>query len=603
MKNKIQNFLGMGLALLAIVSCSNDELKYDTSVVRDFQIQLNGAPWSLNTGISTKPIFIYKNDGEFVANYSSHYQFALDNGTYRFVATDIPEAMITEPINLNDLVVPQALKADQKVNLSEAMVYESPFEEPLTMNILTRTGTLRLNAIDTKADKSYAIVKATVGVKRVGYHVIDETFISGDMEVARAKGTTSGGINYTDDFIVFATGAQENDVKVRFDLMTADSTIVKTKELAGAFQIFGDSITSVDFLLNEPDTPVIQNYSVTVNAADWTEESFAPDAPINVPQGYVYVSPSEDIDAVYNALVADASVSEVKLFLKAGENYQWGRIEISKPLSVLGQSASGTTSKSTLTMGNVTKIEGDIDFINFQNLVLEITDAYAYNFDLTTPFHIGEIKYEGCNIDNLGRALWRNDRHESTQLVDNFVINDCTFMNFAAGDRNYALINIADDNTISNITLSNSTIEILTAGFRGPIIGNQRNQTGADVSVSIKNCTFSLLGNPAINPFDFRADNANSLTLSFENNLFSGVSNNEGTWLVLDTSAGTKTISNNYRAGDFIMADWGVDPTQEPTATSNKADLFEDDATGNLTIKDSSSPVYTNSIGDPRWIN
>ena len=602
MKKIGQYILGCGLFLLIMTACTKEEIKYDTSVVRDFEIRLNGEPWSLNTGISTKPIFVYKEDGEFFANYSSHYRFALEKGTYYFVASDIPTQMISSPVNLNDLIIPQSAKADQKVNLSAAVPYKSPFNDKLTMDILSRTGTLRLKATDTKADKSYSIIRTIVAVKRVGYKTSDETFVQGDMDISRSMATSSGGINYTDDFILFRTDDSANSVRVRFELMNQDSVVLKTKELAGSFPIFADSITNVDFNLNDPDTPIIQDYKVTINSAEWTDESFNPGAPVIVPEGYTYVSPADNIGDVYNAMVADPSVAEVNLFLKANETYQWGRISISKPLSVKGQNPIGGKAKATLEMGNVTKIEGDIDFINFENLILNITDAYGYNFDLATPFHVNEIKYKGCNIDNLSRALWRNDRHESTQLVDNFILDDCTFMNFAAGGRNYALINIAQDNTISNIELINSTIEIIQTGFRGPIIGNQVNQNGADVSITVHNCTFSLLGNPGINPFDFRADNVNSLNINFEKNLFSGVSNGEGTWLILDGSAGTKTIANNYRAGDFIMADWGVSAEKEPVATSNKSELFEDYTTGNLLIKDKTSDVYLNSIGDPRWI-
>lgn len=600
---RLINCVLAGSAFLAVfVACTKEEVKYDTSVVRDFEIQLNGEPWSLNTGISTKPIFIYQEDGDFFANYSSHYRFALDNGIYKFVATDIPDQMIPSPVNLNDVVIPQSPRGDQKVNLSAPVSYQSPFDEKLTLNIQTRTGTLRLNAKDKKSDKSYSIIKTTVAVKRTAFKAVDESFTTGDMEIARAKATNSGGLNYTDDFILFRTDEEANAVKVRFDFMTADSVVVKSKELAGTFSIFADSITNVDFNLNDPDVPIIQDYKVTINAADWTDESFNPDAPVIVPDGYTYVSPSENIAAVYQAQLADPAISEIKLFLKAGESYSIGRIAISKPISIRGQNALGGRAKATLTMGNVTKIEGNVAYINYENLILTITDAYGFNFDLATPFHVGEVSFRGCNIDNLGRALWRNDNHQSTQLVQRFVIDNCTFMNFASGNRNYALINIAPDNTISNISLTNSTIEILQVGFRGPIIGNQRSQTGADVTVVVKNCTFSLLGYAAINPFDFRADNANSMTVDFENNLFSGISNGEGTWLMLDASAGTKTISNNYRTGDFLMATWGVDASQEPIATSVKADLFEDYTSGKLLIKDKTSAVYLNKIGDPRWI-
>ncbi|MGY5354596.1 DUF5123 domain-containing protein [Wenyingzhuangia sp. IMCC45467] len=603
MKNIKHNYkiIINSVLLLILTACAKEELKYNTSFVSDFSIQLNGEPWSLNTGISTKPIFIYKEDGSFFANYSSHYRFILEDGKYHFLATDIPEAMITSPTNLNELVIPQSIKADQAVNLSAAVPYSAPFKDALTMDIITRTGILRLNATDTKADKSYSVIKASVGVKRTGYYAVDETFEEGELTLSRAKATTSGGINYTDDFFVFKTDTPSNAVTVRFDFMNQDSVVLKTKTLAGNFNIYSDSITAVAVELNNTDEPIIQDYQVTVTPADWSDESFNPQAPIDIPDGYRYVAPSENIQEVYNAMVADATVSEIKLFLKANETYQLGRINITKPLDVKGQvTANG---RAILTMGRISRIEGDIDFINFENLTFEITDAYAYDFDLSVPFHVNQIKYKDCTMNNLSRALWRNDRNESLQLVDNFSIDDCVFMNFADGDRNYAFINIADNNTISNISITNSTFEILKTGFHGPIIGRLQNHAGADISINVQNCTFSLLGDPAINPFDFSTENINSLNLNFENNLFTGVSNNQGVWLTVDdTTAGTQTITNNYRAGDFIMSNWGVDPSQEPIASSNRADLFEDDTTGNLIIKDKSSAVYTNTIGDPRWI-
>nr|WP_288834145.1 hypothetical protein [uncultured Flavobacterium sp.] len=265
MKNSINSILFGVMLLLLVTACSKDVLQYDTSVVKNFEIQLNGEPWSLNTGISTKPIFIYENDGEFFANYSSHFSFALENGKYKFVATDIPEQMIKSPVNLNDLIIPQPVLADQKVNLSAAIPYDSPFEEPLTMNILTRTGILRLKAKDITPDPSYTNIKVTVEVKRSGYKVVDETFIQEDMEVYRTKKTTSGGVNYTDDFIVFQTDEEANEVSIRIDFMTDNLAVVKTKEISGSFPILADGVTQISFNLNDADTPIIENYELLIN--------------------------------------------------------------------------------------------------------------------------------------------------------------------------------------------------------------------------------------------------------------------------------------------------------------------------------------------------
>ena len=600
-KYMICKLLG-GLLLLFLFACNEEETKYDSSVIRQFEIYLNGEPWSLNTGISTKPLFLYKEDGEYFANYSSHYRFSLENGNYKFVATDTPEELIYSPVNLNELVIPQFPHADHRINISAATEYDSPFNEVLQLHMQTRTGTLRLNATDEKADKSYSIVKAIVTAERSGYHVVDETYIEEPMELVRSKTTNSGGVNYTDDFILFRTGDESSGVSVLFEFLDQDSTIVKTRELAGSFGIFPDSVTTVEFHLNDEDAPVIQDYTVTVYADDWSSEELYPEIPVRVPDGYTYVSPADNIVSIYEEMAADESVDEIKLFLKAGAVYEIGRIRIAKPISILGQDPEDGETKAVLAMGNVSRISGDIGYIRYENLLLNVTDAYAFNFDLTSPFNVGEVSFKGCHIDNLSRALWRHDNHQSTQLVGNFIIDDCTFMNFAQGQRNYALINMADENTISRIQISNSTVEILASAFSGPVISSPRNQTGKDIEIDIHNTTFSCLGNPGINLFDFRADNANSLTLTMENNLFSGISDGEGTWVRLDNSAGTKTFSNNYRPSDFILRDWGVDPAFEPKATLSKEELFEDYTSGDLTIKARSSAVYLNHIGDPRWI-
>ena len=271
MKKIKKIILGLSMVLFVLTSCSNDELKYDSFTVKLLDFQLNGEPWNLNVGISTRPVFVYKEDGNYFANYSSLYPFSLNAGKYKLTASDYPEQMIPSPANLNDLVVPQPALANQHVNLSDATLYESPFEEPLTLNIITRTGTLRLKSLDIAADKSYSTIKTTVSVKRNGYKVSDETFVKGDMTVSRSKKTATGGINYLEDFIVFQTDEAENNVTVRIEFMTADLVVVKTKEIEGSFPILGNGVTNIDFNLNDADTPIIKDYVVTINGVVQTK--------------------------------------------------------------------------------------------------------------------------------------------------------------------------------------------------------------------------------------------------------------------------------------------------------------------------------------------
>ncbi|OIV40500.1 hypothetical protein [Flavobacterium johnsoniae] len=251
MKKIISILLALGAVLFVVASCSNDDLKYDSYTVKSLDYQLNGAPWNLNVGISTRPLFIYKDDGNYFANYSSLYPFSLESGKYKLVASDVPEQMIPMPVNLNELIVPQPALANQHVNLSDAVPYASPFEEPVTLNIITRTGTLRLKSSDITADKSYTTIKTTVSVKRSGYKVSDGTYVKEDMFVTRSKATANGGINYTDDFVLFQTGEEANNVRVKIECLDQNMQVVKTKELEGTFPIEGSKVTDVSFLLNE----------------------------------------------------------------------------------------------------------------------------------------------------------------------------------------------------------------------------------------------------------------------------------------------------------------------------------------------------------------
>ncbi|WP_163397567.1 hypothetical protein [Flavobacterium fluviatile] len=271
MKNIKKLILGVGALLLIMTSCSSDEMKYEPSVVRDYELQLNGNPWNINVGISTRPIFIYKDNGDYFGNYSSLYRFALEKGSYKFIATDIPAEMVPLPVNLNDFVVPQSINADQAVKLSAVVPYASPFDNKLTLNIVARSGILRLKSKDIVADPSYTVIKTTVFVKRNGYKVADESYVQGDMSVSRSKKTTTGGINYLDDFIVFQTDEVANNVKIRIEFMTDDLVVVKTKEIEGSFPILGNGVTNIDFNLNDPDTPIIKDYVVTINGVVQTK--------------------------------------------------------------------------------------------------------------------------------------------------------------------------------------------------------------------------------------------------------------------------------------------------------------------------------------------
>ena len=82
---------------------------------------------------------------------------------------------------------------------------------------------------------------------------------------------------------------------------------------------------------------MIQDYKVTIASEGWNEEEINPEAPMRIPDGYRYVSPEENLEQLISKRwMADVTVTEVKLFLKAGGTYKLGRqTDIWKESSIL----------------------------------------------------------------------------------------------------------------------------------------------------------------------------------------------------------------------------------------------------------------------------
>lgn len=247
------NFLFLFTIILLWSSCTSEE-KYQSSLIQDFELTLNGDTWKLNTGITNLPLFVYKSDGDFVANYSTHYRFTLDNGTYYFFATPNPVDMVpdsTRTLNLDQLKIQQPLKADKEVQISSAMKLAVPLKENLKFEMLNKTGILRLKAKDLTADKSYTKIRATLTVKRTAYNVKDGSFDESTLDLIRTKTTATGGVNYTDDFLVFETSNTQNGVKYKLELLNDSDRIVRSFVNDTIYQIFPDSVTQSNFYLNQ----------------------------------------------------------------------------------------------------------------------------------------------------------------------------------------------------------------------------------------------------------------------------------------------------------------------------------------------------------------
>lgn len=602
MRKSISSAVAGLMLLLGIAACSEDS-KYNSSVVKDIQMYLDDEAYSLNTGSSNKPLFIYAADGSYVANYSTLYRFQLPDGTYRIVATTEADSL-PHPGNLNDIVLNQDSKAEKVYALSAPVEYASPFDEPLEIRMYNRTGTLRLRATDRKADKRYSTIRAIVSTPISGYKISDATFVKSPIEVVRNTATSTGGVNYTDDLVLFETDTDNEAVTVRFEYLDANQQVIQTKEIEGTFPILPKNLTTVSFELNNADEPTIQDYTVTIAPEEWEEEDINPDAPIRVPEGYTYVSPGENINNVFNRLKNDETATDIKLFLKAGTTYQFVAKtldDMPKGLSIMGQEPKEGENLAVLELKSSLSISS-ADFIeafHFENLVIKVDAQDFFKFK-NQEFHIGTVSWKNCEINDLQRTMWYQEVDAAQkQTVNKIVIEDCRF--FGLNSSESGLFGLAkQDAPVHNFEFRNFTFH--ANDLNNALITRLGAMTG-DLNVTIENCTFIAM-KTGMTFFDLGAKSITNGSLTVRNNLFSGaVDSEKGTWFNIHEKITTRIFENNYITNGFTLNNWGVGENEKPKQTALRMDeLFRDVANRDFTITDKSSEIYTNNIGDPHWI-
>lgn len=589
------------MLLLGATACSEEE-RYDTSVIKEIELFLDDKPWAVNSGASNKPLFIYSADGEYVANYSSLYRFQLANGSYHIISTTQSDS-IPVPKNLNDIVINQDPTAKTKYAISAPVTRKSPFEEPLSVRMYSRTGVLRLKSTDRKSDKSYSTLRAVISSPVSGYKLSDATFIKAPIEVKRERSTTTGGVNYTDDFVLFETQSEGEEVSVRIDYLDKNNTVIQSKAIDGAFSILPNDTVQVAFALNNEDEPIIQDYTVTIASEGWNEESLHPEAPMRIPDGYRYVSPEENLESICKSMLTDASVSEIKLFLKAGATYKLGaQTEIPKALYIVGQTPGEGEELAYMEMGNMSINCPDalIETFHFENLKIKVTTSDFFKFK-NQAFHVSTISWKNCEISDLARTMWYQEVDaDQKQVVDHLVIEDCRFFGLNSNGSGLFGISTKKDAPVHNFVFKNSTFH--ANNLTKALITGLSAMTGG-LNVTIENCTFVSMAPVAMTFFDLNPKKTSSFNLVARNNLFSGVCEaGQGTWFTT-RNVTSQTFEKNYRTKGFVVANWGVGDAEIPIETVLSMETLFKDATGrNFTITDTNSEVYMNRIGDPHWM-
>ncbi|MCM1071713.1 MAG: hypothetical protein NC210_04935 [[Clostridium] fimetarium] len=566
------------LALMAaatIVACKDDEV-YKTSVTRDIELTLDGKPYNVHYGQddghdNQRILFIYRDNGAYFGNYGSTHRFALEDGSYKIFATQQVDTMLTKiPNSLGDVVFDQDKAMKLPLAISDPVNYSAGGK--LKIAIKTRTGMLRLRATDEKADKSYSKIKAVISTNVTGWKVSSASVITGDTyDLEVEKETAGGGVGYTQDAVLL--GSEKNPVNVRIDYLDAQDNVVRSKPFAEPIAVLPNDTTEVSFNLNDANERVIVNYNVQIGSQRWTEAEIYPSVKVDVPDGYTYVAPDQDLTTTITEQMADASISEIKIFLKANSTYNVKKdatASWTKSIHLLGQTPGFGQNYATVSMGSDAQIglAGTFDHITFENIRF-VPQTRLFNLR-NTQFDINTIELINCDFDNwnTGVIWFQASNADNQQKVGTMRMKGCRVTNYTSNSSaGLFRPQVQRLTTVANWEIDGCLFHSKNFSTRDGVILCNLKKLDGPVDIKVTNNIFIDTRGSNYTYFNIDLASASSANVTFTGNTVSGSANANGKGTFLKIAGATATASGNSRTAGYSMAAYGIDTPAESATT------------------------------------
>ena len=286
-------------------------------------------------------------------------------------------------------------------------------------------------------------------------------------------------------------------------------------------------------------------------------------------------------------------------FLPAGSSYRLSPFAIKKGFRLVG-STEGikpiVTMESSWNVVAGSYISG-IEFVNVE-FRQEILNSYFFNSG--NAYTLENISFVNCDFYGFGRGFWRHQGANNKHLM-NFEMEGCKFEQCGWQTGAYGTFHLG-----STDKEGNSYDHLERVIFRNCTFSRDNNSTDGwgwgnifyapnldkPIHLEYKNVTFySFCRNQRM--INIQSAVGSELVLE-------GVVLASPCGEIYSIGANTTTsFSSNYTTKDYALGGSKINATDlDMTA----AELFVDPEKGDLTIKDSNSPIVTNRSGDTRWI-
>lgn len=286
-------------------------------------------------------------------------------------------------------------------------------------------------------------------------------------------------------------------------------------------------------------------------------------------------------------------------FLPAGSAYRLTPFAVKKGFRLVG-STEGIKPIVTLESSWNVVAGSYISSMEFVNVEFRQEILNSYFFNSGNAYTMENISFVNCDFYGFGRGFWRHQGANVKHLM-NLEMEGCKFEQCGWQTGAYGTFHLGSTDKEGN---SYDNVE----------------------RVIYRNCTFSRDNNSTDGwgwGNIFYAPNLDKpIHLEYKNVTFYSFCRNQrminiqsavGSELIIEGvvlaspcgeiySIGantTTTFSNNYTTKDYVLGGSKINATDLDITA---AELFVDPEKGDLTIKDSSSPIVTNRAGDTRWI-
>lgn len=238
----------------------------------------------------------------------------------------------------------------------------------------------------------------------------------------------------------------------------------------------------------------------------------------------------------------------------------------------------GEGEKPTLSFPKSFNIEGNHDYINFENI--KIADGGCqYFINQSKAATVNELSLKDIEINGMDRSLIRVQGSEVV-TINNINIDNCVMTNMASGN-SYAVIYFKGKEVIGKIDIKNSTFNTSQHGFIAA------SNTAIANGVFISDCTFY---NNVVGGRYFMDANGKETNLTMTNVILGKTYEETAKGI---RTAGTQTYTNCLRTSDCIYASNNI--ADLPAGEQSSADIFTNPDNGDFTLK------IDTKVGDPRW--